>query len=434
MLQKILRFEQLSLYDPEAIVRHLEKMSAKGWLLEHIDYWGWRYRRIPPRTLRFAVSYDPKGNLDEAHYTPEQQDFYANCQAQGWTQTARWAQLVVFHTEQPDAPPLPLEPLGSLDDIRLTEGQLGSFPLPVPVWACFLLLLAMSLLSFWTFSSSLARSLTWTLSDSGALLSLGAAVLVLIYGMIELWGYFLNQRKMKNVLQAPEHISYIIGPFGRRVQNVMLAGSLVCGLCFLLITPPSEWLNGSPALLDLGCVYTFWRWRRGLGVLAGSAISNDFYSALVALAVAAVILPFWFTREPGTIEQWLEAPPITAAQMGAADFYTDGRESPLLGAFRCEEAQGRWEYTVTLVKQPWLYDSCWSRIMMEQNAPPELEPAEPWGARSVLRLPGKNIVPDQNYRCLLLYEDVLVELALDQDLSSEQKALFGKTFGEEAGR
>lgn len=72
--------------------------------------------------------------------------------------------------------------------------------------------------------------------------------------------------------------------------------------------------------------------------------------------------------------------------------------------------------------------------MMEQNAPPELEPAEPWGARSVLRLPGKNVVPDQNYCYLLLYEDVLVELALDQDLSSEQKALFGKTFGEEAGR
>lgn len=437
MLQKILRFEQLSLYDPEAIVRHLEKMAVKGWLLEHIDYWGWRYRRIPSQALRFAVSYDPKGNLDETHYTPEQQDFYARCQAQGWTQTARWAQLVVFHTDQPDAPPLPLEPLGSLEEIKRSEGQPGSFPLPVPVWVIFLGFWVLGLMGFRNFFSDLSSSFTWTLANNSPLLALIVSALMLVYASVELWGYVLNQRKAKNTAQAPEYLSYILGPAGRRLQSVILAGILLCAAAFLITTPMESWLFAPEVLLDLGLVYTFWRWRKGLGVLAGSGISNDFYSTVLALAVIAVILPFYFTRIPGTVEQWLETPPISGAQLGieTEEPYTNGTESPFLGICTWGDLTGNhWNCTVILVKQPWLYDSCWSRIMMEQNAPPELEPAEPWGARSVFRLPGKNIVPDQNYRYLLLYEDVLVELALEQAPTPDQKALFEKTFGEEAGR
>ena len=48
-----------SFYDHTGMERHLEKMAAKGWLLESIGTTLWRYRRIEPQRLRFSVAYYP---------------------------------------------------------------------------------------------------------------------------------------------------------------------------------------------------------------------------------------------------------------------------------------------------------------------------------------------------------------------------------------
>ena len=44
-------------YDHTGMARHLEKMAQKGWMLDRIHTNGlWRYRRIEPQTLHFAVT------------------------------------------------------------------------------------------------------------------------------------------------------------------------------------------------------------------------------------------------------------------------------------------------------------------------------------------------------------------------------------------
>ena len=48
-----------SFYDHTGMERHLEKMAAKGWLLDSIGTTLWRYRRIEPQRLRFSVAYYP---------------------------------------------------------------------------------------------------------------------------------------------------------------------------------------------------------------------------------------------------------------------------------------------------------------------------------------------------------------------------------------
>ena len=48
-----------SFYDHTGMERHLEKMAAKGWLLESIGTTLWRYCRIEPQKLRFSVAYSP---------------------------------------------------------------------------------------------------------------------------------------------------------------------------------------------------------------------------------------------------------------------------------------------------------------------------------------------------------------------------------------
>ena len=48
-----------SFYDVTGMARYLEKMAAKGWMLQAITPFGLRYRRIEPKALRFTACYYP---------------------------------------------------------------------------------------------------------------------------------------------------------------------------------------------------------------------------------------------------------------------------------------------------------------------------------------------------------------------------------------
>lgn len=56
------RIEPLSFFDHIGISSHLEKMAAKGWMIERITNIGWVYRRIEPKNIHFAVLYFPKAS------------------------------------------------------------------------------------------------------------------------------------------------------------------------------------------------------------------------------------------------------------------------------------------------------------------------------------------------------------------------------------
>ena len=43
------RIEPLSFFDHTGISGHLERMAAKGWMIEKIINTGWVYRRIEPK-------------------------------------------------------------------------------------------------------------------------------------------------------------------------------------------------------------------------------------------------------------------------------------------------------------------------------------------------------------------------------------------------
>jgi len=51
------RAEHFLPYDEERIIRHLERMAKKGWLLSSINKFFWIYRRIEPCTLKFGVTW-----------------------------------------------------------------------------------------------------------------------------------------------------------------------------------------------------------------------------------------------------------------------------------------------------------------------------------------------------------------------------------------
>ena len=70
------RLEPFLYYDGEGIVRHLEKMAARGWRLEKAGPFFWRYRRAESARVRYAVTYFPKASDFNPYPPPSQEEFY----------------------------------------------------------------------------------------------------------------------------------------------------------------------------------------------------------------------------------------------------------------------------------------------------------------------------------------------------------------------
>lgn len=96
---------QLNIYSPRDYLRiqeHLSKMAEKGWMLEQIDRFFWRYRLCEPKKLRFSVLFFQ--NLDWEEPYREQ------CEAAGWQYVSGFSGMQIFCTEDPDLAPVEVAP------------------------------------------------------------------------------------------------------------------------------------------------------------------------------------------------------------------------------------------------------------------------------------------------------------------------------------
>lgn len=109
--------------DRKRVTDHLSDMAAKGWMLEHLSSWSWRYRRTEPQKLRFAITFfagagrfspAPAEGLDTL------QDY---CAQAGWHTAASFDQVQVFYNEDPAAVPIETDPAAELENIRRSIGK-----------------------------------------------------------------------------------------------------------------------------------------------------------------------------------------------------------------------------------------------------------------------------------------------------------------------
>ena len=119
----------LSFYDQKGIEDKLEKMAARGWMLEKPGTVFWTYRKIPPQSLRFAVTYFPSATQfdpgpSEAQLTKEE-----FCAWDGWRLVARWDAMQIFCTAQEDPVPIETDPVTQVENIRRTMKKRASLPI-----------------------------------------------------------------------------------------------------------------------------------------------------------------------------------------------------------------------------------------------------------------------------------------------------------------
>lgn len=180
-------FRTFTFYDHTGIEKYLEKMALKGWMVEEIGSFGWKYHRIEPKKLHFAVLYYPIGNEYTRGLTKEQSAFRDLCEESGWNLAAYCKDMMIYYSEEEEPVPIETEAITQVDAIHegmkkgVLKGQIGLF--------------VVMLLNLIRFVLDVKNRPFETLS-SNLNLYIGAVCLVASVTLIaEITGYFLWHRK-----------------------------------------------------------------------------------------------------------------------------------------------------------------------------------------------------------------------------------------------
>lgn len=415
------RVEPFAFYDYNGIQHHLESMAQKGWMLDGMVGVFWRYRRIEPRSIPFAVTYDLA--LTEFDPLPGPDDPLVElCAHSGWTLTASCAQMQVFYNLRPDPVPLETDPVVAVENIhRMVEKTL------YPNCGLFL---ALGLLC-------LVLQLNNLFSAPFDLLSSDMNLLLLVFGVLTLpysiGSFALYHHWHKQAAAAAEQGEFFAAKSHPRVRLLLwlLYPILLFGYFALGESAP----NRSRVLLGMVIVVACLLVQARLRRKRTPAERNREISILVMIVLTVAFTVF---RSNGIIDQldrshilhgWQVDPPLVLADLDVKAIedsrFTTGDESFLMGTFAYWEApvQGdetEFQYSLTVVKQPFLYAFCRDTRLEPYTL--DAVPAAPWGAREAYRI-------EDSDRYFLCYETVIVGITFPWSPTPEQMALVGETLG-----
>ncbi len=106
----MIRSDFFYIYDYDAIAAHLEKMAARGWLIEKIGPFFWKYRKIEPQKLKFHVSYYAVTSGFDPEPTSKEGELAALCGRSGWRLAARTPRIQILCTSDPNPAPVVTDP------------------------------------------------------------------------------------------------------------------------------------------------------------------------------------------------------------------------------------------------------------------------------------------------------------------------------------
>lgn len=189
------RMENLALYDYRRVEEHLSAMASRGWRLESVGPWLWKYRRAEPARVRYAVAYIQDASRFNPGPTERQQTLEELCGAVGWTKVTDWCQMQIFCSEAED--PVPLETEESLR-LEAVHRSIRRYFLPA-----HLLLLAVFLFYSARFLRAVAKNPLRCLADNSALACLPLIVLMAAYLLWRILSYVLwYLRSRRSVAQG----------------------------------------------------------------------------------------------------------------------------------------------------------------------------------------------------------------------------------------
>ena len=224
---------QFTFFDRTGIQALLEKQAQKGWLLTKISAFGWKFCRIEPRKIHYAVTYFPKASAFDPEPTEQQKRFQEFCEYAGWKLAGSSAQMQVFYNEAENPIPIETEPVIELENI---EASAKKNYLPA-----YYLLLANSILQMGLLLGRLKDDLTGVLSSNANLYTALCWICIWIMCGMELLSYYSWRRKTR---KAIENGGGFVPTRGFRNAELAMLWVIVAGFIMLLLS-----LGGTYAVL-----------------------------------------------------------------------------------------------------------------------------------------------------------------------------------------
>lgn len=453
---------QFCFYDRTGIQKMLEKQAQKGWMLESIGQLGWKYRRIEPKNVRFAVTYyanasmfDPEPTVGEALY----QEFV---EYSGWHFVASNAQMQIFCTEDENPVPIETDPMVELQNIHRAVKK--SF-LPG-----YVLMLLCALLNLVLMAWRLYENFTGTLANNANLFTMFCWITLAVMEIREIGSYYLWRSR---ALKAARLDGSFVETKNR--NNAMwIILTVMLGAYILMLTSMSIRMV-TVALISMGMmavsvilILLFTKWMKKNGF---SKADNRAYTILATIFVSMAVtflssvivmtvmdqLPENHVKDTYefngiTVTRYGDDVPLTVAELTGEDMndysiYKTVNSSILIDQLVANQyrefgtGDGRGlRYVVVDVKCEPLFDACLREYLaMYHNQKMtdifgnefygEFYPIDPdpWGADRVWQL--HRLEAETEY--LLVYGSRIVNFDFSEEPTPEQMAIVANLLGDE---
>lgn len=452
---------QFMFYDRTGIQAFLEKEAQRGWMLEHVGQLRWRFRRIEPKKIHFAVTYFPKASLFDPEPSESQERLQEFCAHAGWILAGATAQMQIFYNEAEDPVPIETDPMLELENIH--ESAKKSF-LP-----SYYLLLAVCILQMGMFLWQLHNSLLGTLSSNLNLFPAFCWAGLFLECVFEILRYFLWRRK---ALAAAQTDGSFVKTRGFRTAQLVLLWVYLASFVLMVsslggkmaaVTLSGVVLMSALVLLVLGI-------REGLKRLKFSAQDNRIITIVSCIVLSLLVCgvgttavftgidSLWPEENESTYEykghtftSYDDVLPLKIQDLredaeGEYSYYFKGDCSLLMEKYvaRQDPHVGNLDlpslrYVIVDVKLPWLHDEC-LEALLDQYAGWEYTDvygnvyhdefievdAAPWGADAAYQ--GYNgEYPETEY--ILCYGRRIVDVDFDWEPTAQQMKIIETTFG-----
>jgi len=310
------RFEIFSVYDGTGVARHLERMAAKGWMLQSIGRTFWKYEQIEPKQLHFSTTFLEKASSFDPEYSEERETFHAFCERSGWAYVASWERMQIFCNEQVDPVPLDTDPLTQLRVIhRAMRASLITFAV----------LAALSLFLAYGFVGRLITDPIGILSDTlGTFTGLCFTVLLLLC-CAELFTYYRWRKRAK---QAAEQGGFLPTKGINRLSAICL-GIVALDVVFYLLSARNVYMGATmifyflAIFLGVSLSELVKRRMRKRGASPGSNRATTALSAGITTGLlTAILFPILMNSAPSHPDPsmaLLNKPPVDFAALTEQD-------------------------------------------------------------------------------------------------------------------
>lgn len=459
------RLETFLLFDYRGVEKHLCKMAQNGWKLEEVGRYIWKYCRIEPADLKYAVTYVPDASDLNPEPTDNQLTLEDYCAEAGWEKIGDWEQMQIFCNSEENPIPIETDEKMRLDVIKKSMKK-SFIPAQVSVLAVMLLFLAQQ------FLLSYQLDPVDFFAQNYKLLLVAFMVYVTIANFVNLYSYFSWCRRSEKTVA--EGGACAESPNYQMIQKV----TIVLTVLFLIVfTVTFMQANGDGAGLFMALYLSIFaimcavvelmrRWLKKAGVskTANWIITILAVTVLAFVLIVAVVFASlhydWLRDESAAVyttadgreyEIYREELPLTVQDLQEADhpnysYKADGSRSPLLAHY--EYRQHLWhalgetkmpalEYEITDVNVEALYQICLKEYLEQDETSKQIlgddvryrpADAEPWGADTAYQYYHGDMYVNE---WILCKDNRIVLLNADWTLDETQMTIAGeKLFNE----